>query len=137
MFKVAIEIMKASSKVKPELIDGKPVMTVSVEEVGNLGEQMTSINMATPENFKKLEERQAVVIQDEINAALQKAQTLGTDVFKFGTEYHRKFPKEYPALEENWEEEFKKMTVNVEVKAKLNETGLTSGKQKGKEAALR
>ncbi|MGI1660459.1 MAG: Ger(x)C family spore germination protein [Desulfitobacterium sp.] len=124
--KVAIEIMKASRKVKPELMDGKPVMTVSVEEVGNLGEQMTSINMATPENFKELENRQANVIKEEIQAALDKAQALGVDVFKFGQEYHRKFPKEFPALEENWEEEFKKMTVNIEVKTKLNALGLTA-----------
>ncbi|AFL98722.1 MULTISPECIES: Ger(x)C family spore germination protein [Desulfitobacterium] len=123
--KVALEIINASSKLKPDFIDGKPTMTVHVEELGNLGEQMSSINMATPENFKRLENRQAEVIREEINAALEKAQTLGVDIFKFGLEFHRKFPQEYQELKENWEKEFEKMTVNIEVKAKLNEIGLS------------
>lgn len=123
--KVALEIIKASSKVKPDLIEGKPTMTVYVEEVGNLGEQMSAVNLATPEYFSELENRKAEVIKEEIDASLQKAQTLGVDVFKFGLEFHRKFPKEYQELEENWEKEFKEMTVNIEVKAKLNAFGLS------------
>lgn len=94
---------------------------------------MSSINTANPENFKQLEEQQAEVIKGEINAILQKTQTLGTDVFKFGLEYHRKFPKEYPALEENWVEEFKNMAVYIEIKAKLIEVGLSAAPLKPKE----
>ncbi|MGE4274369.1 MAG: Ger(x)C family spore germination protein [Desulfitobacterium sp.] len=123
--KVSLEIIKATSKLEANIMDGTPTMTVQVEEVSNIGEQMSSVNLATPEYFSELENRQAEAIKEEINAALHKAQTLGIDVFKFGVEFHRKFPQEYQELKENWEKEFKEMTVNIEVKAKLNASGLS------------
>lgn len=124
--KVALEIIRASSKVTPELIDGKPTVTVEVQEEGNLGEQMSPVDLSNPDAFKELEDKQAEAIKEEINAALSKAQEWGVDLFKFGIEYHRKFPAEYPELEKNWEEEFKNITVNVVIDAKVLREGLSS-----------
>ncbi|MEA4902967.1 Ger(x)C family spore germination protein [Desulfitobacterium sp.] len=124
--KVVLEIIRASSKITPELIDGKPTVTVEVKEEGNLGEQMSSVDLSNPDAFRELEDKQAEAIKEEINAALSKAQEWGVDLFKFGTEYHRKFPAEYPELEKNWEEEFKNMVVNVEIDAKVLREGQAS-----------
>ncbi|HVJ48427.1 Ger(x)C family spore germination protein [Desulfitobacterium sp.] len=124
--KVALEIIRASSKVTPEMTDGKLTVTVEVKEEGNLGEQMSQVDLTKPVTFKALEEKQAAVINDEISAALDKAQEWGIDLFKFGVEYHRKFPAEYPELEKNWEEEFKNIAINIEVDAKLSRVGLST-----------
>lgn len=124
--KVALEIIKASSKATPELTDSKLKVRVEVKEEGSLAEQMSQVDLTKPETFKELENLQAAAIKDEIMAALDKAQTWGVDPFTFGVEYHRKFPAEYQELEKNWEEEFKNIAVDVEVDAKLSKSGLST-----------
>ena len=125
--KVSLEIIKASSKIKPEMIDGNLVITMEIKEKGNLGEQMSGgVDLTKPDPFEELEKRQAAVIQSEIDAALKKAQAWDVDIFKFGEEVHHKFPNEWPELKENWDEEFRNLEVKVEVDAKLWRTGLVT-----------
>lgn len=138
---VSLEITHSTSKIKPEITDGKLTITVEVKEEGNLAEQMSAVDLTHPDAFQELEIRQAAAIEDEINAALKKAQAWGVDIFKFGEEFHRKFPQEWSELEENWEEKFTELEVNVEVVAQLRQVGIAttpaqteeSEKKKGEE----
>lgn len=124
--KVALEIIRASSQVTPELDEGELTVTVEVKEEGNLGEQMSQVDLSEPGAFQQLEEEQAAIIEEEILAALSKAQEWGVDIFKFGEKYHRKFPAEWSDLEENWDEEFPNIKVDIVVDAKLRSIGITS-----------
>lgn len=121
--KSSIEIIKASSRIVPERVDGNLVLTVNVHVEGNLGEEMGNSDLVKPEPFKELEEKMSSVIEDEINSAVVKAQKWDVDIFKFGTEVHRQFPKEWPELEKNWPEEFQKIHVNIVIDTKLHGTG--------------
>jgi len=121
--KSGIEIIKATSRIVPERVDGNLVLTVNVHVVGNLGEQMSNADIVEPEPFKGLVEKMTSVINDEINCAVVKAQKWDVDIFKFGTKVHRQFPKEWPELEKNWREEFQKLQVNVVIDAKLHWSG--------------
>ena len=123
---VSLEIIQSTSKITPEITDKKLTITVEVKEEGNLAEQMSAVNLTQPDTFHELELRQAAAIEEEITAALTKAQAWGVDIFKFGEEFHRKFPQEWSGLEENWEEEFKELEVNVEVVAQLRSLGITT-----------
>lgn len=119
----AIEIIKATSRIVPERVNGNIVLTVNVHAEGNLGEQMSKADSVKPEPFKELEEKMASVIEEEIYSAVDKAQKWDVDIFKFGTEVHRQFPKEWPELEKNWREEFQKLQVNVVIDTKLHWAG--------------
>lgn len=124
---VSLEIIRASSKIAPEIHDGKVVVTVEVKEEGNLGEQMSDVDLTKPETFRSLERRQATVIKNEIDSVLRKAQReWGVDIFGFGEAVRRKFPKEWKALEKRWREEFPQVEVKVEVTAKLRKVGLST-----------
>lgn len=124
--KVALEVIRASSKITPQLSEGKPSVTIEVKEEGNLAEEISSVDLTKSEPFQELEERQTAAIKNEITAAVEKAQALGIDLFGFGIEYHRKFPQEYPTLEQNWEEEFRNLAVNIEVYSELTRIGLST-----------
>lgn len=123
---VALEIIRASSKVTPEIDEGVLSVTVEVKEEGNLAEQMSQVDLSKPDSFKQLEEEQTAKIEGEIQSALSKAQKWGVDIFKFGEKFHRKFPAEWPELQRNWDEELPKIKVNLAVEAKLRNMGITS-----------
>ena len=125
--KVGIEIIRASSIIKPQMEDGHLVITVEVKEVGNIGDQMSEqVDLTLPDTFEELQRRQAAEIESEINAALTKAQDWGLDIFKFGEAVHRKLPAEWVELKDNWDEELRNLEVTVEVDAEILRTGLTS-----------
>lgn len=122
---ISLEIIRARSKITPELKEGKVVITVEIEEEGNLGEQMSAVDLTKPEIFASLERRQAAVIKNEIESVLKKAQQeWGVDIFGFGEAVHRKFPREWQQLEKIWREEFPELEVKVKVIAKLRKVGL-------------
>lgn len=121
--KVALEIIRATREIEPLIMDDQLVVNVDVKVEGNLGEVMSHADLTKPETIKALEEREAEVILGEITSALRKAQELGIDPFQFGEEFHRKFPKEWPLYEGNWDEEVKKLKVNVSVEVNLLRVG--------------
>ncbi len=124
---VSIEIIRASSKIIPEIQDGKVSVTVKINQEGNFKEQMSNVNLTQPELFSSLERRQAEVIRNEIDAVLQKAQKeWGADIFGFGEAVRREFPKVWKGLEERWHDEFQNVEVRVQVDAKLRRTGVIS-----------
>ncbi len=124
---VALEIIRASSKITPEIQDGKITITVEIHEEGNLAEQMSNVQLTNVEAFKELEKRKSQVIKNEINAALDKAQKeWGTDIFGFGEAIHRKYPKEWKELKGKWREEFPKVDIQVKVDAKLRTAGIST-----------
>lgn len=134
MRKVSLEIIRSSSKVKPEMVNGKPVITVEVKEEGNIGEQMSEkVDLTKPDTFKELEKKQEAAIKDEINAALIKAKKWGVDIFKFGDAVRRKYPGEWKKLEKRWDEVFQDIEVKVEVEAKLRRVGMKTKPEKAEE----
>ena len=131
---VGLEIIRASSKINPTLMNDQLVVNVKVTETGNLSEQLSEVHLTTPERFQQLEEKQKAAIHDEINAAIVKAQIeLGVDVFKFGEAIHREFPQEWKKLKKNWDREFTNLDINVEVDANLRNVGMIMQTQKATE----
>lgn len=131
---VSLEIIKTSTQLKPEITEGKLTITIEVKEEGNLAEQLSEVDLTKPDTFQELEKRQTTAIKEEIQATLTKAQAWGVDIFKFGEEFHRKYPHEWPELEKNWEEEFPKVEVNLEVDARLSRIGLSTTPVKTEES---
>ncbi|MFZ5652327.1 MAG: Ger(x)C family spore germination protein [Bacillota bacterium] len=121
---MSMEIIRAGSKIKPEITDGNLTITVEVREEGNLGEQQPdSVDITKPGVLKDLEERKKAVIEDEIGAAVAKAQELNADIFGFGEAVRRKYPGEWKKLEDQWDEIFPYLEVNTVVDAKIRRTG--------------
>ncbi|KLU67221.1 spore germination protein B3 precursor [Desulfosporosinus acididurans] len=121
--KSGIEIIRADSNVVPELVDGNLIMTINVRLDGNLGEEMGSSDLVKPESFDEIEKQIDTDIKEEISSAVSKAQNWDVDIFKFAPDVHRKYPREWPELERNWREEFRKIQINIIVDAKLHWSG--------------
>ncbi|MEW6624503.1 MAG: Ger(x)C family spore germination protein [Bacillota bacterium] len=121
----SIEIIRAGSKVKPEFKDGYFLITVEVNMEGNLGEQQSRVNLVEPERWASLERRAAEVIENEIKAALEKAQKeYKTDIFGFGEAIYRKFPSQWKQIENVWEDLFEQLEIDLKINVKLRRTGI-------------
>lgn len=121
----SLEILRARSKLEPEIKDGVLTMTVEVEAEGNLGEQMDFADLTKKDAWAALEKRMAEVIEKEIRAALRQAQEeWGADIFGFGAAVRRKYPREWREIKDKWEEIYPTVAVEIKAKAKLRRYGL-------------
>lgn len=124
--KVSLEIIRAKSKITPEIIADKIHIKIEIKEEGNIGSQTSLENLALPPSIAALEKEKAAVIESEVMAALKKARKLNTDIFGFGDALHQKFPKEWKDLENSWDEIFPDLDVELIIEAKLSRTGRIS-----------
>ncbi|MFZ5944672.1 MAG: Ger(x)C family spore germination C-terminal domain-containing protein [Bacillota bacterium] len=74
--KVSLEIIRASSKITPEIKDNELSITVEIKEEGNLGDQMGTGDLTKAAAWNSLEKRQVAAIRNEIMAALKRPRNL-------------------------------------------------------------
>ncbi|AFM43016.1 germination protein, Ger(X)C family [Desulfosporosinus acidiphilus SJ4] len=118
-----LEIIRAQSKITPE-IDGDNIrFRVSIKEEGNIGTESGSDNLVLLPAIEALEKAEAAVIQSEVMAAVTKAQKLDTDIFGFGEIIHQRSPALWKDLENKWDDIFPNIEVEVSVQAKLRRSG--------------
>lgn len=124
---VGLELRRAGSKVKPEIKNGKPSVTVEVDAEAAVGDVQEFIDTVDASKVvPSMERRMATVIKNEIMAALEKAQgQFKSDIFGFGSAISKRFPREWQALKRDWNDTgFIQLDVQVKVKAKLRRSGL-------------
>ncbi|MBE3585204.1 Ger(x)C family spore germination protein [Desulfofundulus thermocisternus] len=122
---VSIRIRRGKTKIIPEYNGEYPRFLVKIQVEGDMVEQQTRENLATPEKIKLLEEEMASEIKARAEAALDKVQgEYGVDIFGFGEAFHRKYKKEWRKLKYRWDEEFSRAEVEIAVNAQIREIGL-------------
>lgn len=121
--KLSLEIKQAKVKTAAKLQGGKPEITVEIEEVANLDEETTAVDITKPEIMSKINQAQQQAISQEVQTAVNKAQKLKADIFGFGEELHRANPQQWTKLKPSWDEIFPKLKIKVQVKTKIQFTG--------------
>jgi len=122
--KAVLEILKAKSKVTPEIKDGKIVMHIKIKEESSLSEQSTTENLADDKAFEKIQKSSAEVIRQEIMAAFDKSREFNADIFGFGEMLHKKYSNEWKTLKDNWDEIYPTIELNIDVESKIIKTDL-------------
>lgn len=122
---VSLNITDSRAKTEVEYRDGLIRGYIKVKVEGNLLEEQGYQDFTKEEAVKYLEEQAAARIRAEITEALRAAQKAGTDVFGFAGALHRRYPKVWRQVENNWRDEFQRLPVTIVIKAKLRRTGMT------------
>ncbi|WP_338823232.1 Spore germination protein B3 [Moorella humiferrea] len=123
--KVAVNVIEARAKTSVEMQGGLLQGKIKVKMEGDLLEAQGPGDFTRQEAVKSLENLMAAQITAEISSALKTAQEAGTDVFGFAGALHRRYPKVWRQVENNWRDEFKRLPVTIEIEAKLRRTGMT------------
>lgn len=120
-----VEISHASRSVKPMVRDGAVRMNVEVKVVAQI--RQISAPPGRPTGGLQVEpvERQVERrIREDVEAAVLKAQSLGSDIFGFGASIYRSRYAEWVKMSERWDEIFPTVAVDLNVKARTRRSGL-------------
>lgn len=122
-----VELMKSGSKNDVEIQGGKAKINVKVSITGMLGEEKAKIDLKDSAVIEKIEKANSEVVKQEIETTIRKVQQeYKTDIFGFGQTVHRKYPREWQKIQDDWNDIFSSAEVKVEVETKIARTGLTS-----------
>jgi len=122
--RVAMEVLKADSKITPE-IDSKGIkIKIQVDVVGNIGEvQDKNLDINDPRAIPGLELKLSDTVTREIWAAINRARDLDADIFSFGEKVRRKYPRQWREYSSRWDILFRTTPVEVSVNVVLKRTG--------------
>ncbi|NMA15164.1 MAG: hypothetical protein GX930_08020 [Clostridia bacterium] len=65
-------------------------------------------------------------MKKEVLSAWEKARQYNTDIFGFGEAVHKKYPKQWEEIEDEWDDYFPEIKLSLEVEAKLRRSGMTT-----------
>ncbi|WP_226529442.1 Ger(x)C family spore germination protein [Metabacillus niabensis] len=121
---ITIETLRSKTKVKGKMEKGKPVIDITVTPEGNIADVESSIDLSKPETIDKLEKKYADNIKEKVQTSVQEVQEdFQSDIFGFGEVIHREDPRAWKGLEDNWDEHFTNLNVNVHVKTEIRRLG--------------
>ncbi|MGG1661068.1 Ger(x)C family spore germination protein [Brevibacillus sp. NRS-1366] len=124
---VSLNPIREVTKLKPTIKKGKWKMLIEVETEGDLIQNGTNLDLSVPKLMKVMEKALRQDIETRINGTVHLAQKeLKTDIFHFAKHFHRKYPREFAAVKDRWEQVFSRIEVETRVKAYIRRPGLTN-----------
>ncbi|MDQ0903563.1 Ger(x)C family spore germination protein [Paenibacillus sp. V4I7] len=126
--KISVLILKAKTQITPILRNGELNMEVKVRAENELYENNSKLDVSDPKVIQFVENELEEDLKQRIQIVLDMAQKkFESDIFGFGIEVERRYPKEWKnKYKEHWEEEFPKLKVNIIANMTVNRTGLTN-----------
>jgi len=124
---VALEIFKSHTKINPIINDGNIEMQIKVEVTAAINELGGTINVIEDDEREGLVRTAEELLKNRIEDIIKKVQKLyGVDIFGFGIKIKANYNKEWKLLNGNWEDNFKKLKINVETKVNIKNSGMLS-----------
>lgn len=122
---VTVRIYNNKTKMKTRLVGGKAKMNVKVHAVGYVEGTQYPLNFNDVKDYRKVEDLTEKQIQKEVKGTIRKAQTTyKADIFGFGEELYRHYPRDFKKVENKWDEVFSKGDIEVEVIFNLRRSGI-------------
>lgn len=122
--KITYEIINAKSRTKVYFLENKPAIEVKIKTKCNIVIVEGEFDVSAEENKQVLNELLASKVKLLCEKALNKAQKeLKTDIFGFGEAIHRKYPKTWEKLKDDWNDKFTDLPVNITVEAETKQLG--------------
>lgn len=121
--KFAIEVIQSAVKMRPDIIDHEPHISLIVNTESNIGEVTCNNNLMDIKTFNDYQEAAKDNLEQILKQGVRAAQLLGSDIFGFGEAFHRSFPREWHSLKKEWPDKFQNLKVDVYVHYHLNRVG--------------
>ncbi|WP_010252684.1 Ger(x)C family spore germination protein [Acetivibrio cellulolyticus] len=125
--RISFEVVKADEKRKVYMLNGKPAINVEINLTHNISAITGNLDLTDEDIAKKVNDAAEKKLKMVINSSLKRAkEDFGSDIFGFGEDIHRAYPKLWNDIKDDWNNEFIELPVNIDVKVKLNGLGAST-----------
>ncbi|MCK9860313.1 Ger(x)C family spore germination protein [Paenibacillus sp. ATY16] len=121
---VSLHPVKTKVRLAPHIEGNNWSMTIKVQSEGSIVQNNSRMDPMKPEDLKEMNLAFRNDIHRRIEAVVDYLQQLKADTIHFATVYHKKYPKEWERVKEQWDEQFAKIKVTIEVKTDIKKPGL-------------
>ncbi|MFS0557501.1 Ger(x)C family spore germination protein [Brevibacillus sp. 179-C9.3 HS] len=121
--RITMEVMDADSKIEAIMKNGIPAVNVHVQLENDIGEVQCKLDLTDMNTITELEKEAEKNLEALLKKAIANAKKNGVDIYGFGEAIHRKYPKVWKKIGDNWEKEFAKLPVHVKADVKIRRLG--------------
>ncbi len=122
--KVTFEFTGVESKMKAYMLNGQPAINLKLDIKASINAQTDYLDFSDKSVIKKLTEIGEKKVTDICYASIRKAkEDYKCDIFGFGEEIHKAYPKLWKNLKSDWNNEFVNLPVNIDVKLEIMSLG--------------
>lgn len=106
---MSIEIKKLKSKIEPKVVKNEISFVIKIQVDASLVEEQGMKKLISPKEMldyiERVEELAAQIIKEEVIVTMDKVQkTLKSDILGFGSTLNRKYPQQFNAVKDRWNE---------------------------------
>jgi spore germination protein KC len=124
---VSMNLLRAQTKLKPEIKNGKWKITVQAETEDDIIQNATKLRLMDPKVTQMLEQQLKKDINQKIELALNQVQKeMKADIFGFADAFHRAYPAIWKKHKNHWDEIFPNVEVTVKITSKIRRPGMIS-----------
>ncbi|WP_333638008.1 Ger(x)C family spore germination protein [Tissierella praeacuta] len=121
---IALEIFKNKTKINPIISNEEISMNIKITTEVSIAESSASINALNKMDIEKLEIVAEKTLKDNILKTIARAQNdFELDIFGFGNLVKEKMPHVWKDIENNWDEIFKGLKINLDVDINVRGSG--------------
>lgn len=121
---ISFEVIKAETKRKVYMLNGKPAINVEISLTHDINASKADLDFTDEDVIKKVNDTAEEKLTMLCNNVVKRVkEDFGSDIFGFGEDIHRAYPKLWKDIKGDWNNEFTKLPVNFTVKIKLNNLG--------------
>lgn len=121
---IDLEIFKNKTKINPIISNEEISMNIKIKTEVSIAESSNSINALNKMDIQKLETVAEKTLKDNILKTIARAQNdFELDIFGFGNLVKEKMPHVWKDIENNWDEIFKGLKINLDVDINVRGSG--------------
>ncbi|WP_088012506.1 Ger(x)C family spore germination protein [Gottfriedia acidiceleris] len=120
----SMEITRLKTDTKIKMKDKVPMINISVKAIAVIDEVLCNDNFDQAKTLEKYEKLSEKAVKETIETGIKEAQGYGADIFGFGEKLHLSEPKVFKKYEKNWNDQFQKAKVKVNVDVQINNVGM-------------
>ncbi|PWU69723.1 Ger(x)C family spore germination protein [Gracilibacillus dipsosauri] len=130
---ISLRLISKKAKIIPTIKGEEPItFTIELNQETQLVEQVANrkftSNQEVVEYVNKVKETTEKQVEEDIMRLVEKTQTeLRSDILGFGETIHKKNPKVWHKIKENWQENYPNTKVEVKVNVTIKNAGLIKG----------
>lgn len=125
--RISVEVINSKTKRKVYVIDSKLAINVEISIKIDIAAITGDLDITDENIINKFESMAEEQVKSLCNNAVKRTkEDFGSDIFGFGEDIHRAYPKLWKDLKDDWNNEFANLPVNFDVKVKVNNLGTST-----------